>query len=80
MGYEIITVHCAKCGHTRHLPPECYTKPRRFVCRRCGTRTHEVRSVWVEGPPRANVVRLTRANVRCGHVSLQGGQNKKNTP
>lgn len=43
MGYEIVTVYCAKCGHARHLPPEQYTEPRRFVCRvavrrrmRCG--------------------------------------------
>lgn len=58
MGYEVITVCCGACGRVRHLPPEKYARPRRFTCGRCGTRTHEVRSLWIEGPPPDNVVSL----------------------
>lgn len=60
MGYEVITVRCGACGHIRHLPPEKYARPRHFVCKRCETRTHEVRSVWVEGGPPDNVVATRR--------------------
>jgi hypothetical protein len=61
IGYHVLMVYCARCGHVGQVDPARYRRNRGFRCRKCGTRTHEVRLIWREGYPPDNVLPLMRA-------------------